>query len=432
MSKPLWSSKLPLTVGYASIAMLLGGIGYWSIKTSIAGAVIAPGVIEVENETQVVQHPDGGVVNSINARNGDLVAEGDVLIELDGTFLRSELSVIEAQLMESFAREARLTAERDEAEELVFSDIPVLASVSASTRDGQLNGQLFLFEARLSSHQREKAQIAEQQRQIGQQIDGLQAQLDGVQKQLDLIRSELDNVQDLFDRGLIQIARVLELQRTEAEQLGDVGRLTAAIAEARTRISALEIEVLRLEDARREEAISELRDLNISSNELKERRRALQEKLGRLQIVAPVSGTVFNSQVAAQRSVVRPAEPVLFLVPADQPLRVAAKIDPVDVDQIYYGQDVTMVFSSFNRRTTPEAKGAIDLVGADVLTDERTGIPYYEASISIDEASMDDLGDLALLPGMPVETFIKTDDRTPLSYLVQPLTVYFSRALREE
>ncbi|MDJ0992681.1 MAG: HlyD family type I secretion periplasmic adaptor subunit [Dinoroseobacter sp.] len=432
MSKPFWSSKLPLTVGYASIAMLLGGIGYWSIKTSIAGAVIAPGVIEVENETQVVQHPDGGVVNSINARNGDLVAEGDVLIELDGTFLRSELSVIEAQLMESFAREARLTAERDEAEELVFSDIPVLASVSASTRDGQLNGQLFLFEARLSSHQREKAQIAEQQRQIGQQIDGLQAQLDGVQKQLDLIRSELDNVQDLFDRGLIQIARVLELQRTEAEQLGDVGRLTAAIAEARTRISALEIEVLRLEDARREEAISELRDLNISSNELKERRRALQEKLGRLQIVAPVSGTVFNSQVAAQRSVVRPAEPVLFLVPADQPLRVAAKIDPVDVDQIYYGQDVTMVFSSFNRRTTPEAKGAIDLVGADVLTDERTGIPYYEASISIDEASMDDLGDLALLPGMPVETFIKTDDRTPLSYLVQPLTVYFSRALREE
>lgn len=432
MTKPLWSSKLPMTVGYASIAMLVGGIGYWSVETNIAGAVVASGVIEVENETQVVQHPDGGVVSAIKARNGDIVEAGDTLIELDGTFLRSELFVIEAQLMESYAREARLKAERDQESNLEFSDVPELASVAAAAREEQLNGQTFLFEARLSSHTREKAQIAEQQRQIDQQIDGLQAQLNGFQKQLDLVRSELSDVQSLFDRGLVQIGRVLELQRAEAEHLGDVGRLTASVAEARTRISSLEIETLRLEDARREEAIEQLRDLSVSSNELRERRTVLLEQLGRLQVVAPVSGTVFNSQVAAERSVVRPAEPVLFLVPADQPLRVAARIDPVDVDQIYFGQNVTMVFSSFNRRTTPEANGAIEIVGADVLTDERTGIPYYEASISIDQASLDDLGDLALLPGMPVETFIKTDDRTPLSYLVQPLTVYFSRALREE
>ncbi len=432
MSTIRTTPRLPMIVGYAAAILLVGGIGYWATATEIAGAVVSTGAIEVESESQVVQHPDGGVVEQILVRNGDAVNAGDILVRLDGTFLRSELTVIEGQLAEIFAREMRFRAERDESDTLAVEEYPVLISVPKEDIDEQLAGQRSLFEARRVSLSREEEQLNKQQGQIRQQIEGLEAQLDSVRRQLDLFKGELEDVESLYNRGLVQVTRLLELQRAEAELEGQIGGFVSRIAEAETRISEIELQSLRLADARREEAIAQLRDLAVNERELLERRGSLLEQLGRLDIVAPVSGTVFDSTVFAERSVLQPAAPVLYIVPKDQPLHVSARIDPIHVDQIYAGQEVALVFSAFNRRTTPEGTGNVRFVSADATMDQNTGLTYYEAMVTIDDSTKAALDGLELLPGMPVEAFIKTDDRSPLNYLLQPVSVYFSRAFREE
>jgi HlyD family secretion protein len=278
----------------------------------------------------------------------------------------------------------------------------------------------------------ELAQLAQQQLQITRQIEGSVAQQEALRRQKSYISQELGGLQQLLDDGLVQASRVLSLQREDARLSGEVGRLTAAIGDAETRASELEVERTRLKAGRREDAITELRALEVTEIELAQSRNRLTEQLSRMDVRAPVSGIVFGSNVAALNSVVRPADPMLYIVPGGQPMNVVSRIDPVDVDQIYPGQPVNLVFSAFNRRTTPEAQGVIVGVSADARSDDTTGATYFEATIRPDDASLADLGALTLLPGMPVETFIKTQDRTPLSYLLQPVSEYFKRAFRED
>jgi HlyD family secretion protein len=423
---------MPMAVGFTAIVLLLGGFGAWSVGTEIAGAVVAPGTVEVQSERQVIQHPDGGVVGRILARDGDTVEAGDILLQLDGTFLRSELAIVESQLAEIFARNARLEAERDAAETPDFSERPDFETVSDAALDEQIEGQRNLFDARRVSIAQERRQLAEQQVQIERQIEGMEAQLEALERQRSLMSDEIANVQSLFDRGLVQGPRLSELLREDARLQGEIGNLTALVAEAGTRISGLAIESLRLADRRREEAITELRDLGFSRIELQERRLSLLEQIARLDVRAPVSGVIFASMVVAERSVVQAAEPMMFIVPGDQPLQVSARIDPIDVDQVFPGQGVSLMFTTFDSRTTPEIPGAVLRVSADAQTDEATGLTYYQAVVIPDEASLAGMPELALRPGMPVETFLRTQDRTPLSYLTRPLTVYFQRAFRED
>lgn len=425
-------ARLPLVIGLSAIVLLVGGLGVWGTATRIAGAVVARGSVTLESDRQVVQHPDGGVVGEILARNGDRVAAGDVLVRLDGTFLRTELVIVQRQLMEIYARRKRLEAERDDAEAPDYSDLPTYSLLPPEAVAEQTAGQTSLFEARRTSIARTARQLREQQAQIERQIEGYTAQRDSLDRQLALIAAELADVQNLFDRGLIESSRLLVLQREEAQLVGEIGRLNALVAEARARISGLEIEILRLSDTRRETAIAELRDLQYAEISVEERNISLTEQLARLDVRAPVDGTVFGSRVFAVQSVVQAAEPMMFLVPGEQPLRVSARIDPVDVDQVHAGQAVSLQFTSFNRRTTPEVPGEVLFVSPDVQTDEASGTTFYEAIIIPDPDAVAELDDLRLMPGMPVETFLRTDDRTPLSYLVQPLAVYFQRAFREE
>lgn len=427
-----WSAAFPVGLGFMAVLLLVGGMGAWSVGTQISGAVVAPGIVEVESDRQVIQHPDGGVVGDIFARDGDTVQAGTVLIRFDDTFLRSELVVVEGQLAEIFARKSRLEAERNEKEEPDFSGAPVFISVDENGVAEQIVGQRTLFETRRTTLYQKANQLKEQQIQIDQQIEGFEAQLVGLARQLELIRSELENVQRLSDDGLVPASRLLELQRQEARLEGEAGSLVARVGEARTQMAGLEIERLNLFEQRREEAVTRLRDLRYSEIELVERRLGLLERLARLDVRAPVSGTVFGSVIFAVQSVVRPADPMMYLVPADQPMQVSARIDPIHIEQVYPGQDASLMFTTFNRRTTPEIPGKVVRLSADVSVDEATGITFYEAIIHPDEAALVALENVSLLPGMPVETFLKTQDRTPLSYLTQPLMVYFNRAFRED
>ena len=313
-----WSAKSALWTGGLALLFLVGGVGTWAGMTEINGAVIAPGQIEVEQNRQVVQHLDGGVVAEIAVKEGDTVAEGDLLIRLDDEVLRSELTVVEGQLFEVLARRARFEAERDGRLDLVFD--PLLTSGENPIAVELMEGQVRLHQARLETAFQEKEQLQRRREQIGDQIDGIMAQQAAIRRQLELIDTELVAQQQLLDRGLAQASRVLELQREEANLSGRAGELTANVAQAEGRITETDIEILRIDTDSQEEAITRLRDLQFNEIELGEKRRALLSRLDRLEIRAPLAGVVYGLTVFAQRSVVRPAEPLLYLVPQDRPL----------------------------------------------------------------------------------------------------------------
>lgn len=427
-----WSARSHLLWGFGALLVLVGGLGVWSVATNIAGAIVASGMIEVESKRQVVQHSQGGIVGEINVVDGDRVQAGDVLIRLDDKILSSELAIVEGQLFELLAQRGRLEAERDGAAIVTFPEEMDLLTPRTNIDLPRIKaGQVRLFEARRTSLAREREQLAQRQAQIRDQIDGARSQLDALQTQLDLIEMELKDQQSLLDKGLAQATRVLSLQRERARLLGQVGGLTSTIAESRGRITEIEIELLKLGSQLREEALTRLRDLQASEIELTERRITQLENLARLEIRAPVTGVIYGNTVFALRGVIRPAEPIMYIVPQDSPLVIASRIETMDIDQVHVGQEAVLRFSTFDQRTTPEINGVVTKVSADVLTDQATGQVYYRAEILPVEGEMEKLKEHELLPGMPVEGFIRTLDRTPLGYLTKPFTDYFAKAFRE-
>ena len=426
-----WSAGRHLTIGLIGLALLLGGFGGWAVTAEISGAIVTSGRVAVESNRQVVQHPDGGVVAEIMVREGDRVEAGDVLVRLDATLLRSNRQILSDQLSEIEARSARLIAERDAAEAIEFpSDLLTLAETDTDIAE-VVQGQRELFDTRREAIAREIEQLNRRKDQIANQIDGIESQQVALDQQLGFIREELGAQQDLLQRGLAQAPRVLALQRDEAQLLGQVGEFTAGVAELEGQTTQFDLEILKLQTRAREEAITELREIQLRQIELSEQVRALDEQLSRLDITAPVGGVVYDMQVFAERAVIRPADAVLYVVPQDRPLVIQTRVDPIHIDQVYPGQPVTLRMPTFDARTTPEMFGTVVQVSPDAFVDEATGMAYYRAELTPNEHELDKLGDQAILPGMPVEAFLRTNDRTPLAYLTKPLTDYFARAFRE-
>jgi HlyD family type I secretion membrane fusion protein len=278
----------------------------------------------------------------------------------------------------------------------------------------------------------EKEQLARRRDQIGNQIDGIDAQQVAIGTQLELITEELVSQQSLLDRGLAQASGVLALQRQQASLSGQSGELTASRAEAEGRQTELDIEILRIDSTRREDANTRLRDLQFNEIELGEKRRALITRLERLDIRAPVSGIVYGMAVFTPRSVIRAAEPVLYLVPQDRPLVIATQVQPSNIDSVFVGQAVSVRFSAFDQRQTPELFGTVVQVSADAFTDQGSQVSYYRAEIKLNNGEMERLPEnLHLIPGMPVEAFISTQSRSPMAYFLKPLSDYFTKAFRE-
>ncbi len=426
-----WSGAMPLWIGIVALVVLVGGLGFWSVTTTLAGAVVAQGVVQVESNRQVVQHPEGGVVGEILVKDSDTVAQGEVLIRLDGRRLRSELAVINGQLLEISARKARLVAERDDAADISFSSAVRASMATLPDTDNVLAGEATLFHARRDAMQQERNLLQEQNQQIVNRTAGIAAQLDALQVQADLLLEELESQQRLLTQQLTQAKQVNELRREHAGILGQIGQLSADLAALNGEIASNEIASLQLQTHRREEALTQLRDLEFRQIELIERQIVLAESLERLDLRAPTGGIVYGMQVFAVQSVVQAAEPLLYIIPQDQPLVVSARIDVINIDQVYIGQEAELRFPAFDQRRIPEIRGRITRISADVLQDQTTGLSYYAAEVVPLETELAKLGDQTLLPGMPVESFIRTRDRTPLAYLTEPLLIFFTRALRE-
>lgn len=425
------SVRRPVLLGLGATVVLVLGFGLWATQTRISGAIVAQGQIEVDRDRQVVQHPDGGVVSEILVTEGARVEAGQVLLRLDGSALQSDLTIVKGQLSELASRSARLTAERDGLQTLTFpADVLALAKTSSEVA-AQLDGQSRLFAARNATLAEQRALLAQRIDQITAQSNGILAQSDALIRQLDLIEQELVSQQGLLEKGLVPASAVLALRREQARLEGQIGALQAELARTEGQRTETEIEISGLQTRRREEATTELRQIGPALLELDERRRALADRIARLEIRAPVAGIVLGLQIKTPQSVLRAADPVLYLIPQDRPLVISARLAPIQIDEVTLGQEAELVFPAFAARDTPHLMGRITRIAADALTDPRTGATYYSAELQLSEGERARLGDRALVPGMPVEVFLLTGRHTPLAYLVKPFTDYFSRAFRE-
>lgn len=425
-----WPATRPLWLGMTTLLLLVAGFGGWAATARISGAVIASGVVMVEQNRQIVQHSDGGLVADIHVTEGHAVIAGQVLIQLDAQDLHANLSVVEAQLLELLARRARLEAERDGARTPAFESL--LDEIHPDLAESLKIGQLNLFEARAESESRRISQLHLRMSQITAQIEGIAAQQAALETQLVLISQERTNQQSLLDRGLAQASIVLNLQRETARLQGQSGELTASVAQAYERITEIKLQILSQTSARREEAIAQLRDLQTLEFELRERRMAMLRQLDRLDLRAPVSGVVYGLTVFGKGAVISPAEPLMFIVPQDRPLVISARVSPSDIDKITVGQGVSLRLPALDQSNTPQLFGTVGMVSADTFTDESTRGIFYRAEITLNDGELTRLPrGTSLIPGMPVETYFRTADHSPATYLVRPLWDYFARTFRE-
>jgi HlyD family secretion protein len=425
------SLRRHLLAGLSVLALLGGGMGGWAATTELSGAVVAPGSVVVDSHVKKVQHPTGGVVGEIRVRDGDRVNAGDLVVRLDETITRANLAVITKGLDELSARQGRLEAERDG-----LSMIKVHPKLQARSSDteiaGLIMGEQSLFRLRREARDGLRAQLKQQIGQLREQIVGLEEQAGAKADEIKLIQNELEGVRELWRKNLVPITRVTQLEREATRLRGERGQLIASVAQAKGRISETDLQIIQIDQELRSEVAKELREIQAKSAELVEKRVAAEDQLKRIDIRAPQAGVVHQLAVHTVGGVIAAGDPLMLIVPEADDLSIEVKIQPQDIDQMKIGQEAVLRLSAFNQRTTPEIQGTISRIAADQTQDQKTGVAFYTARIATSESELRRLKDLKLVPGMPVEAFVQTGERTALSYLAKPLSDQLSRAWREE
>jgi HlyD family secretion protein len=424
------SLRKHILYGSTVVGILLFGLGGWAATAEIGSAVIAPGSVVVDSNVKKVQHPTGGVVGQVYVHDGDHVRAGQILVQLDETVSRANLAIISKDLNVLSARKARLTAERDGADVVA---VPRELAGRLDDPDAQeaLASERKLFELRRQARFGQKDQFKQRIDQLNQQIIGVGAQTDANDKQISLIEQELQGLRELWQKNLVQLGRLTALERDEAHLQGEHGRLIAAAAEAKGKIAETQLQILQVDQDFSSDVAKQLRETDSKIGEVVERKVTAEDQLKRTDIRAPQDGIVFQSTANTVGGVITAGDPIMLIVPENDQLMIEVKIDPKDIDQIQLDQPVVLRFSSFNIRTTPEINGTVIRIAADTSTDQRSGQNYYLVRIAMSDEEVKRVGDVKLTPGMPLEAFIQTGERTMLSYLIKPLHDQLVRSFRE-
>ena len=424
------SIRLHLIIGLSVVVLLAGGLGGWASTAEISGALIAPGSIVVESSVKKVQHPTGGVVGEVRAHDGDLVKAGDVVVRLDDTVTKANLAIVTKNLDGLLARAARLQAEQQGLDKVVFpaalldrGNDPDVRNVMAS--------EAKLFEVRTTGRSGQTAQLRERITQLKEEISGLLAQQQAKDQEIALVAKELVGVRGLYEQHLVQISRLSTLERDSARLTGERAQYLASIAQAKGKITETELQIIQVDKDMVSDVSKDLREANDKIGEYVERKVTAEDQLRRVDIRAPQDGMVEQSTVHTVGGVITAGDAIMMIVPQADDLQVEAKVNPQDIDKLQVGEKTLLRLSAFNQRTTPELTGAVIRVSPDVTTDQRTGQSYYTIRVSMPPAEVARLGEVKLIPGMPVEAFVQTGDRTMLAYLIKPLHDQLMRAFRE-
>jgi HlyD family secretion protein len=425
------SIRLHLVIGLAVVAVLAGGLGGWASTAQISGALIAPGSVVVDSNVKKVQHPTGGVVGEVRVRDGDVVKAGDIVVRLDDTVTKASLAIVTKNLNGLWARAARLQAEQQGADKIDFpatlldqADDPDVKAVMAS--------ETKLFEVRSTGRIGQKAQLRERITQLNEEIAGLSAQEVAKSHEIELVGQELVGVQQLYEQHLVQMSRLTTLERDAARLEGERAQLVASRAQAKGKITETELQIIQVDKDLVSDVSKDLRETNDKIGEFVERKVTAEDQLRRIDIRAPQDGMVLQSTVHTVGGVISAGDAIMMIVPQRDNLSVEAKVNPQDIDKLQIGQKTLLRLSAFNQRTTPELNGVVSRVSPDTTTDQRTGQSYYTIRVSMSPEEIARLGDVKLIPGMPVEAFVQTGERTMLSYLIKPLHDQLMRAFREK
>jgi HlyD family secretion protein len=425
------SIQLHLIIGLAVVVVLAGGLGGWASTAEISGALIAPGSIVVESNVKKVQHPTGGVVGELLARDGDIVKAGDILVRLDDTVTKASLAIVTKNLDAQWARAARLEAEQRGLDKITFP--PQLTSrISDPDVKSLILSESKLFEVRVTGRTGQKAQLRERITQLNEEIAGLSAQEKAKDQEIALVEKELAGVRDLYDKHLVQISRLTTLERDAARLNGERAQYIASRAQAKGKITETELQIIQVDKDMVSEVSKDLRETNDKIGEFVERKVTAEDQLRRVDIRSPQDGMVLQSAVHTVGGVITAGDAIMMIVPQSDDLQVEAKVNPQDIDKLQIGQKTLLRLSAFNQRTTPELNGVVSRVSPDVTTDQRTGQSYYTIRVSMPPEEIARLGDVKLIPGMPAEAFVQTGDRTLISYLMKPLSDQLMRAFREK
>jgi HlyD family secretion protein len=438
--------KRRLLAGYVVTAIFVFGIVGYAGAVQIRGAVIAPGNMVVEGNIRRIQHQDGGTVAAILVRNGQKVQAGDLLVRMNETQARAELGVVMVQLYSQQVRAARLVAEREEKQTINFPAPPPMGggadgdsgalmramALSCTDLATCLNIENELFQARRRAREGEVSQLRERVSQMNQEIEGLGAQQKAIEDQAKVVRDELIGLEALLKQGLTQLSRINPQRLNLAQLEGKAGEIKAQIAQARGKISEINVQIAQVGKQVLNEVTKDLREASEKIADLHERRLAAEAKLKRIEIRAPISGTVHQMSVFTIGGVIAAGETVMQVVPENERLLVESRIDPAFVDQVSVGQDALIRFSSFDRRKTPELAGRVIFVSADLEQDQQNKVPpYFRARVELNAGEIEKLDDQRVISGLPAELHLQTRERTMLSYFLKPLTDQISRTFRE-
>jgi HlyD family secretion protein len=395
----------------------------------ISGAVVGSGKIIVQGRTKHVQHPDGGIIGEIMVAEGDEVSAGQVLFRLDGTLALANLGIINSQLDQLLAQEARLLAEQARAGDIVFP--AQLAEEGTERSRLLLEGQRNLMTTRRLTMDGRKSQLTEQIGQYLEQVTALEAQRDAVGENLTLLDDQITDFAVLNERGLVVDSQLITIRRERASLIGSQAALTAEIAEVRQAITQTELQRVQIDEEFNEGLLTELDQKRTEIAQLSEERVAALDRLSRLDIRSPLAGYLHELSVNTIGGIVAGGETLVSVIPSDDTFIVEAKLSPTDVDQVHQSQLARIRLSSLDQQVTPELFATVLDISPDLSTDQQTGISYYLARLSISEDEYARVDRDSLRPGMPVEVFVETNPRTVLSYLVKPIADQMQKAMRE-
>lgn len=421
--------RLALAGGLIVAAFFLG-VGGWAAFVPLKSAAIAPGQVIVEGRRRTVQHLEGGIVRDIRVQEGDVVEQGDVVVVLDDIRARSDVDLIRGRLAAALVARARLQAERDQAESIVFPDELENLADERGDLAALIEGERTVFRERQNFLRSQTSINRQRILQLREEITGLEQEIAALKRQLSLISEEEEGLADLVSKGLARKPRLLELRRSKANLEGDLARNRAAIARAEQQIGEAELTILDVRTRFLNEVVGQLQDVQAEIGDLRDRMAAAEDVIRRTEVVAPVEGIVVNLQVNTTGGVISPGQPLMDIVPRQESLRVEARVSPGDIDVVHAGLPAQVRISAFHIAENPILDGRVRTVSADALTDERTGATFYIAQVELDDLSPLPEG-AELMPGMPAEVMVVTGEQTPLEYLLEPIRISIRRAMRE-
>jgi HlyD family secretion protein len=429
------STRLPTLLGIGILSFTLMGFGYWGGVAPIAGAIVTSGAFVATGQNKLIQHLEGGVIQEILVREGDVVEPGQALVELDETGPRAELRRLELRQARLSAIETRLRAEMSESADLGFAE-PLLKQAEKDPEiAGILKAQRATLDAHRKSLQSEISTIKAGIEALHEHINGSQTQLASVRQQIGFFDEELVVKEQLLKSGLIRKSEVLALQRAKANLQGEAGRLLGEIGDSKERVARSEEQIVGARNSSVKASVEQLHETMGELSDVRERILSASRILERVRIVSPVKGVVVKLRYHTPGGVVEPGKTVMEVVPLQENLLIEVKVRPQDIEHVKLGQKAIVRLTAFKQRVTPMIAAEVMYVSADALPDDRNqaarGGDAYVARVALDPQEIAMVPGFAPTPGMPAEVYIKTTDRTFLEYLLQPIKDSMTRAFRE-